>query len=54
MLVNALVVYISALEELWVGGFALGGVFVYWTVDWTTGIDVSPREHVSHPGAICN
>ena len=40
----------SALEELWVEGFASGDVFV----DWTTGINALPREHVSRPGAICN
>ena len=45
MLVN-----VSALEELWAGGFASRGV----SVDWITGIDASPRERVSRPGAICN
>ena len=53
MLVNASVVCASELEELWAGGFALGGVSVDWTVDRTTGINASPREHVSHPSAIC-
>ena len=53
MLVNAPVVCASALEELWARGFASGGVSVDWTVDQTTGIDVSPRERVSHPGVIC-
>ena len=48
MLVNA-----YALEELWAGGFASGGVSVDWTIDRTTGIDASPRERVSRPGAIC-
>ena len=52
MLVNALVVSASALEELWGGGFASGGVSIDWTLDRTTGIDASPREHVSRPGAI--
>ena len=32
------------------GGFASGGV----PVDWTTGINASPRERVSRPSAICN
>ena len=54
VLINVLVVCTSALEELWVGGFFLGGVSVDWTIDWTTKIDASPRERVSHPGAICN
>ena len=53
MLVNKLVVYAFALEELWAGGFALGGVSVDWTVDRTTRIDFSPRERVSRPGTIC-
>ena len=53
MLVNALVVCASALEELWTGGLASGGVSIDWTVDWTTRINASPRECVSHPGAIC-
>ena len=53
MLVNVPVVCASALEELWAGGFASGGVSVDWTVDRTTGIDASPRERVSRPGAIC-
>ena len=53
MLVNALVVYASVLEELWVGGFASRGVFVDWTVDQTTEIDASPHERVCRPGAIC-
>ena len=50
MLVNAPVVCASTLEELWAGGFTLGGVFV----DWATKIDVSHRKRVSRPGAICN
>ena len=54
MLVNASVVCASALEEFWMGGFASGGVSIDWTVDWTTGIDASLCERVSHPGAICN
>ena len=54
MLVNALVACAYVLEELWAEGFALGGVFVDWIVDWTIGIDASPRERVSRPGAICN
>ena len=54
MLVNALVVCASTLEELWTGGFASGGVSVDWTVDWTTGIDALPCEHVSRPDVICN
>ena len=49
MLVNVPIACASILEELWAGGFASGGVFV----DWTTGIDASPRERVSHPSAIC-
>ena len=53
MLVNASVVYASALEELWVGGFASGGVSVDWTIDQITEIDASPRERVSRLGAIC-
>ena len=53
MLVNVPVVCAFALEELWVGGFASGGVFVNWTVDRTTGIDASPHERVCRPGAIC-
>ena len=53
MLVNASVVYASALEELWAGGFASGGVSVDWTIDQITGIDASPRERVSRLGAIC-
>ena len=53
MLVNVPVVCAFALEELWAGGFASGGVSVDWTVDQTIGIDVSPRKHVSSPGAIC-
>ena len=52
MLVNVPVVFASAVEELWAGGFASGDVSIDWTVDWTTKIDASPREHVSHPGAI--
>ena len=54
MLVNASVVCAFALEEFCMGGFASGGVSVDWTVDWITGINASPREHVSRPGAICN
>ena len=50
MLVNVLVACASVLEELWAGGFASGGVFI----DWTTGIDASPRERVCHPRTICN
>ena len=50
MLVNSLVVCASALEELWVEEFASGGI----SVDWTTGIDASPHERISRPGAICN
>ena len=53
MLVNVPVVCASALEELWAGGFASKGVSVNWTVDRTTGVDASPRERVSRPGAIC-
>ena len=53
MLVNVPVVCASELKELWVGGFASGGVSVDWTVDRTTGINASPRERVSHPSAIC-
>ena len=52
MIVNVTVVCAFALEELWAGGFASGGVSVDWTVDQTTGTDASPREHVSRPGAI--
>ena len=48
MLVNAPVACVSALEELWAEGFASGGV----SIDWTTRIDASPHERVSHPGAI--
>ena len=50
MLVNASVVCASTLEELWTGEFALRAV----SVDWTIGIDASPHECVSRPGAICN
>ena len=53
MLVNASVVYASALEKLWARGFASGGVSVDWTIDRITGIDASPRERVSRLGAIC-
>ena len=52
MLVNAPVVCASALEELWAGGFASGGVSVDWTIDQITGIDASPRERVSRLGNI--
>ena len=51
MLVNAPVAYASTLEELCAGGFALRGVLVDWTVNWTTRIDALPRECVSHPSA---
>ena len=54
MLANVPVACASTLKELWVEGFSLGGVPVDWTIDWITGIDASRREHVSHPGAICN
>ena len=53
VLVNAPVVCAFVLGELWAGGFALGGVSVDWTVDRTTGIDATPCERVSRPGAIC-
>ena len=54
MLVNAPIACTSTLEEIWMGRFASGGVSVDWTVDWTIGIDVSPRERVSRLGAIYN
>ena len=54
MLVNVPVVCASVLEELWARGFASRGVSIDWIVDWTTGIDASPRERVSRSGAICN
>ena len=50
MLVNAPAAYTSALEELWAGGFASGGV----SIDWTTEINALPHVRVSRPGAICN
>ena len=50
MLVNVPVVCASALEELCTGGFDSRAV----SVDWTTGIDASPHECISRPGAIYN
>ncbi|KAK9993708.1 hypothetical protein SO802_023411 [Lithocarpus litseifolius] len=44
----------SALEELWARGIASGGGLDDVLVDWTIGKDVSPREHLSCPGTICN
>ena len=51
MLVNVIVACTSTLEELWARGFASGSISIDCIVNWTIGIDASPRKRVSYPGA---